>query len=131
LNAINSNGFVLERLKVLGEKIGFSQKNRELLDDIIIENNQCYRQSEINSNILASLMDARVSIVSNNLNILMKTLNVVTVGIMVPTLLVSIFSMNVNIPFMNHDRGFWIIMLMVVASVVGVYFWYKTRKFLK
>ncbi len=65
---------------------------------MIIENSQCYEQAEIYSNILASMMDARVSIVSNNLNWLMKTLTIITIAIMLPTLVVSIFSMNVEFP---------------------------------
>ncbi|MEI8345313.1 MAG: magnesium transporter CorA family protein, partial [Candidatus Omnitrophota bacterium] len=85
LSAINSNGFTLERLKSSAAKLALTEKSFEFLDDLIIENTQSYRQAEIYSNILASLMDARVSIVSNNLNILMKTLNLVTIVIMVPT----------------------------------------------
>ncbi len=131
LNAVNSNGFVLERLKLLGERLGFSQKNKELLDDIIIENGQCYRQAEINSNILASLMDARVSIVSNNLNILMKTLAAITIFLMVPTLIVSIFSMNVLFPGRDNPHAFWVILGLAIASLGGVLYWYKTRKTFK
>jgi magnesium transporter len=69
LNAINSNSVLIEKLKINTVKIGFSQEECELLDDIMIENTQCYKQAEIHSNILASLMDARASIVSNNLNV--------------------------------------------------------------
>ena len=72
-NAITSNGVLLAKLKNNVVKLGFNQEELELLDDILIENDQCYRQAEVYSNILASLMDARASIVSNNLNILMKT----------------------------------------------------------
>ena len=79
-------------------KIGFTPENLEFIDDMIIENSQCYEQAEIYSNILASMMDARVSIVSNNLNWLMKTLTIITIAIMLPTLVVSIFSMNVPFP---------------------------------
>ena len=80
LNAINSNGMVIEKIRHNAAKIGFSQESLELLDDIIIENDQCLKQAEIYSNILTGLMDARGSIVSNNLNVLMKTLNIITVG---------------------------------------------------
>jgi len=85
LNAIHANGAVIERLKSSAAKIGFSTDETEFLDDILVENNQCNRQAEIYSNILASLMDARVSIVSNNLNIFIKMLNLLTILIMVPT----------------------------------------------
>lgn len=118
LNAINSNGFVIERLKQHAHKLAFSEANIELLDDITIENNQCYRQAEIYSNILAGLMDARVSIVSNNLNILMKTLNIITIAIMVPTFIVSAFSMNVKIPLSQYPWAFWAILGMAMLSVL-------------
>jgi len=119
LNAISSNGSLIERLKNNSSKFGFSQDNIELLDDIIIENSQCNRQAEIYSNILSGLMDARASIVGNNLNQLMKTLNIITIGIMVPTLVVSAFSMNVAMPLDNqHPLTFWFIMGLALLSVV-------------
>jgi magnesium transporter len=117
LNAINANGFVCEKIKNNGAKIGLSARSLEFLDDIIIENSQCYRQAEIYSNILASLMDARVSIVSNNLNILMKTLNFITILIMVPTLVVSAFSMNVVFPLRDNPYAFWIILGLAGAAL--------------
>ncbi|MBN2224946.1 MAG: magnesium transporter CorA family protein [Deltaproteobacteria bacterium] len=120
LNFINSNGVVLEKLKINAKKIGFSTEELELLDDTLIENNQCYRQAEIYSNILASLMDARASIVSNNLNVLMKTLTLITITIMVPTFVVSAFSMNVRIPLSNLSYAFWIILGLAATSVLGI-----------
>ena len=119
LNFINSNGVVLEKLKLNAGKIGFSTEELELLDDTLIENNQCYRQAEIYSNILASLMDARASIVSNNLNVLMKTLTLITIMIMVPTFVVSAFSMNVRIPLADLSHAFWIILGLAASSVLG------------
>jgi len=129
LNAINSNVVLLEKLKINTVKIGFTQEECELLDDIIIENTQCVKQAEIQSNVLASLMDARASIVSNNLNVLMKTLTIITIGIMVPTLIVSIFSMNVDLPLpRNHPSSFWIIIGMALVSVVAFFFIWKRKK---
>ncbi len=128
LNAINTNSMLIEKLKLNSAKLGFSPEDLEFLDDIIIENNQCYRQAEIYSNILASMMDARVSIVSNNLNVLMKTLNIITIGIMVPTFVVSAFSMNVRIPLSFHHHAFWIIMGLALISVVFFYLFWKFKK---
>ena len=128
LNAINSNGYVIERLKNNSGRLGLTTENIEMLEDIIIENSQCYKQAEIYSNILAGLMDARVSIVSNNLNILMKTLNLITIGIMVPTFVVSAFSMNVKIPLSDHPFAFWIIMALAIISVAGFFLFWRSRK---
>ncbi|MDD4004421.1 MAG: magnesium transporter CorA family protein [Elusimicrobiaceae bacterium] len=127
-NAINSNGFVFSKMRNSSEKIGFSIEETEMLDDIIIENGQCLKQAEIYSNILASMMDARSSLVSNNLNQLMKTLNLITIGIMVPTLVVSAFSMNVTIPFQKHHHAFWIIMGFAVISVLVTYRYWRYKK---
>ena len=128
LSALHSNGHVFERLKNNGAKLGFTQPELELLDDIIVENNQCCRQAEIHSNILASLMDARVSIVSNNLNILMNKLNLITIGIMMPTMVVSIFSMNVALPLKNDPYAFWIILGLALAAMLVFLAWWKRRK---
>jgi magnesium transporter len=94
LNAINSNGFVFEKLKSHASKIGFPPEGLDFLDDIIVENSQCYHQAQIHSNILAGLMDARVSIVSNNLNILMKELNAIVVAVMVPSFFTGVGGMS-------------------------------------
>lgn len=128
LNSINSNGVLVGKLKNSSSKIGFTQTEVEFLDDIAIENTQCYRQAEIYSNILASLMDARASIVGNNLNVLMKTLNIITIGIMVPTFVVSAFSMNVAIPLQKHPYAFWIIMFLAMVSVFSFMFFWKKRR---
>ena len=128
LNAINANGVVMEKMKHTAAKIGFSMEGVELLDDIIIENNQCNKQAEIYSNILASLMDARVSIVSNNLNILIKFLNIITIAIMVPTFVVSAFSMNVPLPLHGNGLSFWIIMGLAILSVLGFMLFWKYKK---
>lgn len=110
LDAIHSNSMLIEKLKHNAPKLELNQELLELLDDITIENNQCYEQAQNYSEILASLMDARASIVSNNLNILIKVLNIITILIMVPTLIVSIFSMNVKLPLQVHPYAFWIVM---------------------
>jgi magnesium transporter len=115
--SITSNQAMIEKLKNNTAKFGFTPEEIELLDDMSIENVQCGKQAEINSNILAGLMDARASIVNNNLNILIKMLNLITIGIMVPTLVVSAFSMNVPIPLAQHPWAFWAIMAMALTSV--------------
>lgn len=120
LNAISSNGILLHKMKN-NQRIMLNENELELLEDILIDNSQCYRLAEIYSNIVSSMMDARASVVSNNINILMKTLNVITIAIMVPTFVVSAFSMNVKIPISEHSFAFWIILGLAAISV-GVFF---------
>ncbi|OGR65713.1 MAG: hypothetical protein A2X31_09770 [Elusimicrobia bacterium GWB2_63_22] len=94
LNAINANSYVIDRLKHNTEKMELTQKSIEFLDDIIIENNQCYRQAEIYSNIFSSLVGARASIVANNLNILMKNLNAIVIAVAVPSFFAGVGGMS-------------------------------------
>jgi magnesium transporter len=82
LNASNSVSAVIEKLKVNSGKFGFSPEENEFLDDLIIEGHQCVKQAEIYANVLASLMDARASIVNNNLNILIKQLTIISIVFM-------------------------------------------------
>ena len=128
MNALTSNGILLEKLKKGADGMGFNGEDRELLEDIIIENTQAFKQAKMYSNILSSMMDARVSIVNNNLNILMKRLNIVTIALMAPTLVVSAFSMNVTIPLQKNDYAFWIILSFSLISMAGVLLFWKFKK---
>lgn len=82
LNGIGSNQMVVDKLKLCAAKLRFNEDQVEILDDISIENMQCNKQAEIYSNILTGLMDARGSIVNNNLNLLIKRLTIVNVVFM-------------------------------------------------
>jgi len=122
LSAIHSNGLLIDKLKTSAPRLGFSPEALEFLDDVAVENTQCMKQAEIYANILASLMDARASIVSNNLNVIMKTLTLITIGIMVPTFVVSAFSMNVTLPWdlKTNPFAFYGILILAALSVLSV-----------
>lgn len=125
--AITSNGFVFEKMRNLSARIGFEEKDEEMLDDMIVENMQCKTQADIHSNILAQLLGARASIVSNNLNLLIKKLNVITIWMMVPTLVVSAYGMNVALPLANHPEAFWMLMgiCLILVWLVMIYWRHK------
>ena len=129
VNAINSNDALLQKMRNNSVKMGFTPEEIETLDDIIIENTQCGRQAQIYTNILAGMMDARASIVSNNLNVLMKMLTMITICLQVPTMVVSIFSMNVDLPIpSNNHWAFWFVMLLSTSALVvfmAVWRWKK------
>lgn len=94
LNGINSNTVVMEKLKMHAKKVGLKDEHLEYLDDIIIDNSQCNKQAEIYSNILTGLMEARGSIVNNNLNLLIKRLTIVSVVFMPLNVLASMGGMS-------------------------------------
>jgi magnesium transporter len=128
LTAINSNGRLIERIKNNATKLSLTTENLEYIDDMLIENGQCHEQAEIYSNILSSMMDARASIVNNNLNWLMKTLTIITIAIMLPNLVVSIFSMNVDFPGKDHPYAFWWILLLAILSIASVRLVWRWKK---
>ncbi len=128
LNAIGSNGRVIDRLKSCAGRLRLTAESVDLLEDLSIENTQCLEQARIYSEVLAGLMDARVSVVSNNLNVLMKTLNIVMIGLMVPTFLVSLFSMNVPIPLSERPVTFWIVLAASGLLSLGVILLSKLKR---
>jgi magnesium transporter len=79
LSSIQSNGILIGRLKTSQARLGLTEEQIEFIEDLQIENNQCFSEAKIYSDILSGMMDARVSIVGNNLNVLMKRLAIITV----------------------------------------------------
>ncbi|OGV45040.1 MAG: hypothetical protein A2017_05830 [Lentisphaerae bacterium GWF2_44_16] len=130
LYAIHSNNKVIDKLIANAAKCGMGPDEIERLDDIHIENNQCYEQANTYSQVLSGLMDARVSIVNNNLNISMKKLTYVMLAMMAPTLVISVFSMNVKLPLdQDHSAfSFWVIMILSLLTVIVVYFYAKRER---
>jgi magnesium transporter len=94
VNGIGSNQMVLEKIRACEAKLAFTDDQREILDDILIENQQCAKQADIYSNILTGLMDARGSVVNNNLSTLMKKLTIISVVFMPMNVLASMGGMS-------------------------------------
>jgi len=118
LNAIGSNGRVIERIRASINRLGLTPEDCEFLDDLTIENAQCQEMASTYSQVLSGLVGARVSVVSNKLNVTMKRLMLVTIGLMVPTAIFSIFGMNVKLPVVEQSGafGFWIVLALAAAS---------------
>ena len=96
---------------------------RDLFDDMVIETRQAMEMCNIYRDILSGTMDAYASVISNNVNIVMKLLTVITIIITIPTLIASLWGMNVDVPFMNTVGGFWIVVgIAVVVTSVAAYF---------
>lgn len=94
VSAITANSFVLERLKIHGPRIGFEEKLMEFLEDISIENSQAKSQADVYSQVFAGLMDARASVINNNMNIWLKNLTIITIAIAVPNFFASMGGMS-------------------------------------
>jgi magnesium transporter len=129
LNSINSNKVLIEKVKINSSKLGLSQEEFEFLDDIIIENEQCFKQAEIYSNILGSMGGARASIVNNNLNILMKRLTIITIIFMPLNLISGIGGMSEFSMMTNGIDWKWSYTIFMVGLVFIAYLtWYVIKK---
>ena len=117
LNSITSNGSLLERMKALSEKLGFNGDQVGILEDLIIENQQCYRRAEIHTQVLANLMGTRASIVGHNLNHLIKKFTIWTVAIMLASLVVGLFGMNVALP-LPMEEALWPFYLIIILALI-------------
>lgn len=130
LNAINSNAALFDKMKTSAARLGFDHDQSGILEDIIIENQQCLRRSEIYSQVIAGLMDARASIVSHNLNTLIKKFTIWTIAIMTANLVVGVFSMNVALP-LPEESLFWpffLINALAVGSAIVVFWISRVRR---
>ena len=113
--SLRSNEVVLEKM-LRTEQIKKYTDDEDLLEDVIIENKQAIEMAGIYSGILSGMMDAFASVISNNLNIVMKLLATITIVLSIPTMIASFFGMNFdNIPFGHHPQGFIIISLITCA----------------
>ena len=130
--SLRSNEVVLEKLLRI-EKIKKYPEDTDLLEDVIVENKQAIEMANIYSGILSGTMDAFASVISNNLNIVMKFLATVTIVLSIPTMIASFYGMNVNshgMPFTDSPYGFAIVLgLTLLLSLFVAYIFNKKDLF--
>ena len=93
--SLKSNEAVLEKL-MRGRFLKLYEEDQDLLDDVMIEVKQAIEMTSIYSNILSGTMDTFASIISNNLNIIMKRMTTITIILTMPTIVFSFYGMNLN-----------------------------------
>lgn len=117
--SLNANKSVLNRVKRL-EKYKKYEQDYDLMEDVEVEINQGIEMCSIYRNITDAMMETFSSIISNNLNVVMKLLAIITLIIEIPTLIASLFGMNVKVPFASNHAGFYIVIaISAVLSIVG------------
>lgn len=125
--SLRSNEVVLERM-LKAEVIRKYPEDEDLLDDVIIENKQAIEMADIYSNILSGTMDAYASVISNNLNIVMKVLAVITIIMSIPTMIASFWGMNVPVPLANDPYGFAIVLIFSAVLTLAGYWILEKKK---
>lgn len=124
--ALKANELMMERLQ-RSQLFKKYPEDEDLLDDVLIENRQAIEMTNIASNILSSMMDAFASIISNNLNAVMKFLASVTIVLSLPTMIASFYGMNVVLPMQENPYSFLIILALSLAISLSVMFIFIKR----
>lgn len=121
---LRSNELMMERLQKSGLFQTYSD-DAELLEDVLTENQQAIEMVGIANNILSQMMDAFASIISNNLNVVIKFLTSVTIVLSLPTMIASLYGMNVGLPLQNSPYAFLLIIAacLVTSLVIVLIFW--------
>ncbi len=125
--SLKSNEIVFEKMMRL-DTIKQYADDKDLLEDVIIENKQAIEMSETYSHILNGIMGVVGSIISNNLNIVMKYLASITIILAIPNIVAGIMGMNVPVPFANSPIGFSIMLGIIAVITLSVsYYMFKKR----
>lgn len=121
--SLRSNEAVFEKL-LKTEKVKRYPEDEDLLEDVIIENRQALEMASIYTGILSSTMDTFSSVISNNMNIVMKTLATLTIVLSIPTMIGSFYGMNVPLPGQYYRYGFPIVcgVAAIITAIVAIIF---------
>ncbi len=126
ITSIKGNNVLFERIKNLRTE----HFDMDLIEDVDIELKQAQEMSKIYSDILSGMMDAYASVISNNLNVVMKRLTSISIILMIPTVIASLYGMNVPNSLENNPNGLWIVVIIsAVLSITGVLLFKKKNFF--
>lgn len=129
LAALRGNDTIIKKLFRLPAIKRF-EEDEELLEDLIIENNQAIETTELHKRILDSITTSYASLLSNDMNTIMKTLTLFTVLLTLPTLVFSFFGMNVPLPIDDHSYISWVIVVgisLILVGIVSIFLWRKQK----
>ena len=123
--ALRSNEVMMERVQRT-QIFNYYEDDQDLLEDVLTENQQAIQMTNINTEILSSMMDAFASIISNNLNGVMKALAAITIIINVPAVVAAFYGMNVALPGETHPLAFLtVIGISLFLTAIAIFIFYK------
>ncbi len=123
--ALRSNEVMMERVQRT-QIFNYYEDDQDLLEDVLTENQQAIQMTSINTEILSSMMDAFASIISNNVNSVMKALAAITIIMSLPTIVSSFYGMNVDLPFQTQSWAFWFTVGISATFIsLAVFIFYK------
>ncbi|NWG05246.1 MAG: magnesium transporter CorA family protein [Chloroflexi bacterium] len=123
--ALRSNEVMMERVQRT-QIFNYYEEDQDLLEDVLTENQQAIQMTSINTEILSSMMDAFASIISNNLNGVMKALAALTIIVSLPGTVAAFFGMNVALPGEGHPLAFVAVFgIALLMTAIATFIFYK------
>lgn len=126
ITSLRGNDNLLIKLKNLKSERKFFDP--DLVEDVEIELRQAQDSARIYSDILSGTMDAFASVISNNLNVIMKRMTAISVILMLPTLIASLYGMNVHTSFEDDPHAFVVIVLICIILSFAAFWTFKKKK---
>lgn len=98
------------------------EEDEDVLESVIIENKRALELAQTYSDILSSMMNAFSSVITNNLNLMMKFLASVTILLAIPTMIATFWGMNITVPWQSTNIGFWLVLVLalITSGAVGI-----------
>lgn len=124
--ALRSNEVMMERVQRT-QIFNYYEDDQDLLEDVLTENQQAIQMTSINAEILSSMMDAFASIISNNLNGVMKALAALTIIVSLPGTVAGFFGMNVMLPLSDGEPTAFLIVfgIALALTAIATFIFYK------
>jgi len=123
--ALRSNEVMMERVQRT-QIFNYYEEDQDLLEDVLTENQQAIQMTSISTEILSGMMDAFASIISNNLNVVMKALAAITIIINVPAVVAAFYGMNVSLPGEDHPLAFLTVFgISLSLTALATFIFYK------
>jgi magnesium transporter len=114
--------------KIISSKIfSTTEEEKELIEDLGVDMDEAQQLVTIYSEIIANMINAYNSIVSNNFNSILKFLALITVAISIPTMVASFYGMNIDLPFQKTEEAFLIVVFFAVFATTSVLLYFKYK----
>ncbi|MCH8904926.1 MAG: magnesium transporter CorA family protein [Bacteroidetes bacterium] len=128
VTSIRSNELMMMKLHRTNI-LEFNEEELDILQDIIVDNSQALEMSNIYTNILKSTMDSFASIISNNLNVVIRRLTTVTIILMIPTLVASFYGMNItHLPFKENPLALAYAIGFSLLLIFGIVWFFRRMR---
>jgi magnesium transporter len=123
--ALRANEVMMERVQRM-QIFNYYEEDQDLLEDVVTENQQAIQMTNISTEILSGMMNAFASVISNNLNGVMKALAALTIILNLPSIVAAFYGMNVALPGENHPNAFLsVIGIAIGLTAVATFIFYK------